>query len=173
MHNHIMRTDAFDQVIVTELDLISMVLSDPSRTFSTVLVEPGTKTTTELELKNFPVLEEYQQKSISVEEFDRQNQMDWLMPPEYKSMDIAHYVLSLCSTDHELQRAGEELIRYQELDAFDLLRYLKYLVDTMRERGILWGVGRGSSVASYVLYLLGVHRIDSLYYSLDYREFLR
>jgi len=62
---------------------------------------------------------------------------------------------------------------YQERDLFDLLRYLKYLVDRMSENNMIWGVGRGSSVASYVLYLLGVHRIDSLYYDLDPAEFLR
>jgi len=50
---------------------------------------------------------------------------------------------------------------------------LKYLVDVMKENHVIWGVGRGSSVASYVLYLLGVHRIDSIYYELDPAEFLR
>jgi DNA polymerase III alpha subunit len=53
------------------------------------------------------------------------------------------------------------------------LFYLKYLVDTLRENKILWGVGRGSSVASYVLYLIGVHKIDSLKYNLDIAEFLK
>jgi len=43
----------------------------------------------------------------------------------------------------------------------------------MRENGIVWGVGRGASVASYVLYLIGVHRINSIQYGLDWREFLR
>jgi DNA polymerase III alpha subunit len=43
----------------------------------------------------------------------------------------------------------------------------------MSEHKLIWGVGRGSSVASYVLYKLGVHRIDSLYYDLDPAEFLR
>jgi len=62
---------------------------------------------------------------------------------------------------------------YQERGLFDLLRYLKYLVDVMQENHIIWGVGRGSSVASYVLYLIGVHRINSLYYNLDIQEFLR
>jgi DNA polymerase III alpha subunit len=56
---------------------------------------------------------------------------------------------------------------------FDLLFYLKYLVDTMRENKIVWGVGRGSSVASYVLYLIGVHKIDSIKYELDINEFLK
>ena len=82
-------------------------------------------------------------------------------------------MLELCATDAELQRTGEELLLYQEHDLFDLLRYMKYLVDVMRENHVIWGVGRGSSVASYVLYLLGVHRINSMYYDLDPREFLR
>jgi DNA polymerase III alpha subunit len=56
---------------------------------------------------------------------------------------------------------------------FDLLRYLVYLVDVMKQNQVIWGVGRGSSVASYVLYLLGVHRIDSMFYDLDVTEFLR
>jgi DNA polymerase-3 subunit alpha len=95
------------------------------------------------------------------------------MPDEYRSLDIAAWVLDQCSTDAELQRCGEELLLYQERDAFDLLRYMKYLVDTMRAQKVLWGVGRGSSVASFVLYKIGVHRINSMYYDLDPREFLK
>ena len=47
-----------------------------------------------------------------------------------------------------------------------------YLVDYMRDNNILWGVGRGSS-ASYVLYLIGIHKINSIQFGLDWREFLR
>ena len=72
-----------------------------------------------------------------------------------------------------MQRVGHELLLYQNKNLFNLLRYLKYLVDTMKNNNIIWGVGRGSSVASYVLYLLEVHRIDSIYYDLDPEEFLR
>lgn len=95
------------------------------------------------------------------------------MPAEYKTLDIAEHVLSLCNTQEQLQRCGQELLLYQERNLFDLLRYLKYLVDVMKDNHIIWGVGRGSSVASYVLYKLGVHRIDSMYYNLDIAEFLR
>lgn len=112
-------------------------------------------------------------ESLTVEEFDCQNQTNWYMPDEYKKLDIASYVLDLCKTDEQLQRVGKELLLYQEKDLFDLLRYLKYLIDTMKQNGIIWGVGRGSSVASYVLYLLEVHRIDSMYYDLSPEEFLR
>jgi hypothetical protein len=109
----------------------------------------------------------------TVEEFHQSQQRHWHMPDEYKSLDIAAHVLDLCRNEAELQRCGAELLLYQERNLFDLLRYLKYLVDVMKSNNIVWGVGRGSSVASYVLYKLGVHRIDSMYYNLDIEEFLR
>ena len=62
---------------------------------------------------------------------------------------------------------------YQERNMFTLLKYLKYLVDTMRQNNIVWGVGRGSSVASFVLFLIGIHKINSLYYDLPIDEFLK
>jgi DNA polymerase III alpha subunit len=105
--------------------------------------------------------------------FDQQAQARWHMPEEYKQLDIAEYVLGLCTSEAELQRVGHELLLYQEKNLFNLLRYLKYLVDVMTENQVIWGVGRGSSVASYVLYKLGVHRIDSMFYELSPEEFLR
>lgn len=111
--------------------------------------------------------------NCDVPEFHAMQQKNWHMPGEYKNLDIAAHVLELCKTQEELQRCGEELLLYSEHDLFDLLRYLKYLVDVMKENRIIWGVGRGSSVSSYVLYLLGVHRINSMYYNLDVKEFLR
>ena len=112
-------------------------------------------------------------RSIPVPAWDAMQQRQWFMPASYQEMDIAEYVLSLCSTDAELQRVGQELLMYQERGLFDLLKYLTYLVHTMQQNQLIWGVGRGSSVASYVLYKLGVHRIDSMFYELDIREFLR
>jgi DNA polymerase III alpha subunit len=105
--------------------------------------------------------------------FDQKKQANWHMPQQYKDLDIAQYVLTLCNNETELQRCGEELLLYQERDLFNLLRYLKYLVDLMTENNVIWGVGRGSSVSSYILYKLGVHKIDSIYYQLDIKEFLR
>jgi DNA polymerase III alpha subunit len=110
---------------------------------------------------------------LSVPDWDNQQQRNWHMPDHYKNIDIAKHVLNLCQTDAELQRVGYELMMYQERNLFDLLKYLYYLVDLMKENNVIWGVGRGSSVASYVLYLLGVHRIDSMFYDLDPGEFLR
>jgi hypothetical protein len=114
----------------------------------------------------------YDQAS-SVPEFHLSQQMSWHMPDEYRQLDIAAHVLGLCESEAELQRCGQELLMYQERNLFDLLRYLRYLVDVMIKNNVIWGVGRGSSVASYVLYKLGIHRVDSLYYNLDVHEFLR
>ena len=111
--------------------------------------------------------------NISVSDYHNKNQNSWLMPDSYKDLDIAQYLLDKCSTQHEKQRVSQELLLYQERELFDLLKYMKYLVDTLNSHNIVWGVGRGSSVASYVLFLLGVHKIDSLYYDLDISEFLK
>lgn len=112
-------------------------------------------------------------QDLTIEAFDRGRQQTWYMPQEYQDMDIAQYILSLCTTEAELQRCGHELLLFQERNLFDLLKFLKYLVDTMTANRVIWGVGRGSSVASYVLYKLGVHRIDSMFYELNVEEFLR
>jgi DNA polymerase III alpha subunit len=113
------------------------------------------------------------EQGLSIKDFDENNQARWHMPVEYHELDVAEWVLTQCDNDSELQRCGEELLLFQERNAFNLLKYLKYLVDIMRKHNIVWGVGRGSSVASFVLYKIGVHRINSLYYDLDPREFLK
>jgi DNA polymerase III alpha subunit len=123
--------------------------------------------------ENLPLLVEYVESKLSLEEFDKNNQSQWQMPIEYQEMDIAKWVLDQCKNEEELQRAGDELIKFHDRNMFPLLQYLKYLVDTMRRNNIVWGVGRGSSVASFVLFLIGIHRINSLYYQLSMDEFLK
>ena len=168
-----MWVDRYGQVILAEDDLCSMYLEDPGSIIKHCLATTPVNFDPELELTDPPSVEQYVDPAVPIEEFDRINQLRWNMPDEYLKMDIAGWLLDRCTAQEELQRVGAELLLYQERDLFNLLRYLKYLVDTMRKYNIVWGVGRGSSVSSYVLYLLGVHRIDSMYYDLDIREFLR
>jgi DNA polymerase III alpha subunit len=171
------KTNKFGEVVMTESDLFDQIMSGADvAQFNRALVDQNIDFEAAKDVLVYvpefvtydPVIEQ-----LSIEEFDQHCQRQWHMPAEYQKLDIAHHVLSLCRTDAELQRVGQELLMYQERNLFDLLRYLKYLVDTMRENRIIWGVGRGSSLASYVLYLLGVHRIDSMLYELDPSEFLR
>jgi len=111
-------------------------------------------------------------REYPVEDFDQALQQNWLMPDEYKNMDIEGFLVNQCPKEN-YQRLIDELQEYRARNMLNLLRWLKYFVDTCRKNNIVWGVGRGSSVASYTLYLLEVHKIDSLKYNLDWREFLR
>lgn len=168
-----MNIDKFGQIIYNENDLCEIFLKNQSQTLKKVLVDCDITNPNILDLENFPELVEYQQSNLSTEEFDALQQSKWHMPISYKEMDIAKFILEQCATDAELQRAGEELLLFQERDMFDLLKYMKYMVDIMREHNIVWGVGRGSSVASFVLYLIGIHKINSLYYDLSIDEFIK
>ena len=84
-------------------------------------------------------------------EYHARKARDWNIPAKYK----------------------EELVMFKERNLVPLLQFLIYIVDYMREQRIVWGVGRGSSVASYCLYLIGVHKVDSIVYDLPIEEFLK
>ena len=170
-----MKYDQYGQTYTTSNELFDLLYKNPKLDISLFQVEyriEYNRSVAELHAE-LDLLDSYHNISQTVEECDRVLQTNWRMPQEYRELDIAEYVLSLCKEEHELQRVGQELLLYQERNLFDLLRYLKYLVDTLRKNNVVWGVGRGSSVASYVLFLLGVHKIDSLYYNLDIDEFLK
>jgi DNA polymerase III alpha subunit len=173
-----MKTNQFDQLVFDEQDLCSLLMQGHDvTTMPHVVVDPALdleKLLNEIEDPSQLMTWTFPENSdISVPEFDRRNQTQWFMPQSYLELDIAEYLLGLCDTPEQLQRIGKELLLFQERDMFDLLRYLKYLVDVMRKNNVIWGVGRGSSVSSYALFLLGVHRVDSLFYDLDVREFIR
>jgi DNA polymerase III alpha subunit len=169
-----MRTDKYGQLILNENDLCDLFMQDPTRVITNALTEQSINLDdTIVLLDNISSLKPYIDPNIPIEEFDYLNQNNWYMPEKYKNLDIAKFVLDQCNSEAELQRAGDELLKFQERGMFVLLQYLKYIVDTMREHNIVWGVGRGSSVASFVLYLIGVHKINSLYYDLSIDEFLK
>ena len=169
-----MKSDSVGQIVLNESDLIDLIMQGRDLdSISGALVDNSV----DLEaaaywLEHVPKMVYWSEPAEQLS-FDHLQQSRWHMPEEYKQLDIAELVISLCDTPEKLQRAGHELLLYQERGLFDLLRYLKYLVDVMKDNHVIWGVGRGSSVASYVLYLLGVHRIDSMYYDLNAQEFLR
>jgi hypothetical protein len=168
-----MHDDQYGRQVLNEIDICNIYLKDPDIILKNVCVEKPIHFDSSLTINNIPSTIVYKPENISINSFDELCQNSWFMPQEYVNFDIAKYVLELCINDTELQRVGTELLLYQERDMFPLLRYCKYLVDTMRKHNIVWGVGRGSSISSYVLYLIGIHKIDSIYYDLDINEFLK
>jgi len=128
------------------------------------------ETTTDLSLYSARVRDEvlpYPTPPLTV------NTAEWLIPKAYRDLDIEAYCLSCCKTEAERDRVLVELTLYRELEMFNVLRSIKYVIDVFRENNIVWGVGRGSSVASYCLYLLGVHKVDSIKYNLPLEEFFK
>ena len=97
------------------------------------------------------------------------------IPQHYKQIDVEQYVRNLSRnlTPDGQNRVEMELELFRTRKLFPILQLLIYIVDTMRKHNLVWGVGRGSSVASYCLYLIGVHKIDSVKYNLDIKEFLK
>jgi DNA polymerase III alpha subunit len=103
---------------------------------------------------------------------DKIDPENWFIPEEYKTLDIEKYLIDQCPTEN-IDRLNTELRLYHKYNMIPVLKTMKYIVDTLRKNNIVWGVGRGSSVASYVLYLIGVHKIDSVKYNLPIDEFFK
>ena len=101
------------------------------------------------------------------------NVKEWNIPDDIKALDLNVYFAEKVKTVEEAMRVAEELALYREYKMEPMLRFMIHLVNVMQEHKIVWGVGRGSSVSSFLLYLAGLHSINSVKYSLDIREFIR
>jgi DNA polymerase III alpha subunit len=98
---------------------------------------------------------------------------NWFIPNEYKKIDVRDWLLSKCSTQQQIDRVELELKLFEKNNMLDILPVMIYVVNTLRAQNIVWGVGRGSSVSCYCLYLIGIHKIDSLKYDLPINEFFK
>jgi DNA polymerase III alpha subunit len=183
-----MKTDELGIPRFSNRDLIDMIYSGHADKVHVVLCDANDdvdKFNSAMEEQGMSPLQKYIPLDVDQKTFDGVCQGEWFMPQEYKDLELEHHLfvkvqeqLQHASSDFIFNsaqwiRVEEELKAFEERGMEDLLRYMIYLVDFMRENNIVWGVGRGSSVASYVLYLIGVHRINSIQYGLDWREFLR
>lgn len=172
-----MNIDSYGRVTITEQEAFDALYKGQLKTLNGVVINGDITTYNQARRENadpIPALETLEDLSdVSLEFFDESNQCDWFIPEDKIHHNLIEMLYSLCETQEQTDRVSKELELFIQHGMLDLLFYLKYLVDTMREHNIVWGVGRGSSVASYVLYLLGVHKIDSIKYELDIHEFLK
>lgn len=168
-----MRLDNLGIPIFSSNDIFELIYQGKSSVLPKIFADPEDSKITEFN-KNSDTfkLQLYSDPKISTNEFDCLMQENWIMPDDYKNFDIEGYLVHVCPKEN-YQRLIDELKEFRSRNMLNLLRWLKYFVDTCRKENIVWGVGRGSSVASYTLFLLGVHKIDSIKYNLDWQEFLR
>ena len=171
-------TNTFGQPILSENNILELIYQNKWQNIKDCFVtnkDFAKKYNTQIITNKDPfgLLNVDYDEEVGQDLYDQNNRLNWFMPEKYKQFDIEDYVLGLCNTTEQKQRVEHELTLYKSHAMMDVLQFLKYMVDTLRENNIVWGVGRGSSVASYVLYLLGVHKVDSIKYNLDPTEFLR
>ena len=169
-----MRLDKYSNPIFNEQDLFDALYKGHQFSVGNTMLVERTEAIKELETQiGFKFLDPYE-THFEVRDYDAACQSNWNMPDEYKNLDIEAWIWEQTPPwDPQHTRVTEELAAFKERNMIDLLRWLKYFVDTCEKEGVVWGIGRGSSVASYVLYLIGVHNIDSIKYNLDWQEFLR
>jgi hypothetical protein len=98
---------------------------------------------------------------------------EWFTPQEYKKINLDDYILARCNGKEQRERAQTELNLVHEIGAVSIFQHLIYLVDAWRSKNLVWGVGRGSSVSCFILYIIGINKINPLDYNLDYREFFK
>ena len=167
-----MKTDNLGRAILEDQEVLECLYNGKDISelnIEKTLIDQYNKTVSQLKTgKTLKGLED-----LDVQSFDAQNQKDWYMPDKFKSIDIESYILGLAKTSEEIDRVKEELELYKKFGLYPVLRFLIYLIDLMRTNNIVWGVGRGSSVSSYILYLIGVHKVNSILYKLDINDFLR
>lgn len=105
---------------------------------------------------------------------------DWNLPEKYKYLDIDEYLVKLVDKveadelyEERIKRLGHEIWLFKELKLTEILRALIYVIDVFEQKNVVWGVGRGSSCSSYLLYLMGLHEVDSVLYGIDITDFIR
>lgn len=106
---------------------------------------------------------------------------EWTIPEAYRTLDVVDRAVEglvrLNLPDDVLpiyqQRLAEELGEMEHRGMFDFIRSLIYVTDQFRARDVVWGVGRGSSCASLVLFVLGVNKVDPVKYDIPIEEFLK
>lgn len=110
---------------------------------------------------------------FTLEQIPQDPHLHWNMPGQYQVLDLEGHFAQRISTDQQAERVALELALFRENGLEPMLRFMIYMVDIMRENHIVWGVGRGSSVSSYLLFLIGLHSVDAIKYNLDIKEFIK
>ena len=168
------RTNDHGDVIFSEEDVIDLLYTDPDFDISKLYfndIEKYSKSLKELGV-DLPIINTAPKRSTP-EKFDKENCDNWHMPEKYYQINVLQWLLDKCHNDEEKMRVQMEYDLFEKKNFIRVLQFLIYFVDNLRANNIVWGVGRGSSVASFCLFLIGVHKINPMLYDLDIKEFLR
>ena len=160
--------------IYTEQDAIELLYSNPELDISKLFFDDPIQYNISIMDSGLPLKKLQTVPSRpSPKVFDEDMINNWYMPISYSKINVKEYLLNKCQTQEERDRVEQEYILFEKKKFIRVLQFLIYFIDTLREKNVVWGVGRGSSVASFCLFLIGVHKINPLQYDLNIAEFLR
>lgn len=137
--------------------------------------------TPEIEAFNREVTEEELLKESSLEPINID--LAWILPQKYLSIDLWDYIITVFDsrlpdfkyTELELQEATRrieaELLEVHARGMSEFMKTIIYVLDVFRAKNVIWGVGRGSSCASYLLFILGLHVVDCVKLQVPMEEF--
>lgn len=166
-------------------DGVSEVEPDQLARFLLLGVPPSllrvTEETEDVVKFNEQVSAEEQVKAVQREPV--QLDMSWQLPEDYQQLDLADYILT--KFEERLPELGysEELLaiaaariehELEEVERRGMIEFMRtviFIIDEMRRTGVIWGVGRGSSCASYLLFLIGLHVVDCVTMDIPAEEF--
>ena len=168
------KTNDHGDVLFSEQDAIELLYTDPDFDIGKLFFNDTEKYNTTVEQLglDLPLLKTLPERG-DVKQFDTRNADQWHMPEKYYQINVLQWLLDRCQSEAEKQRVQVEYDLFEKKKFVRVLQFLIYFVDTLRANNVVWGVGRGSSVASFCLFLIGVHKINPMLYNLDHREFLR
>lgn len=134
-----------------------------------------------------PEIAQFNQHVVSEDELKLAEQepvvldFSWQIPESYLKIDLRTYFIdafikrNLSYTETQVELAAERIeAELKEVDRRGMTQFMQtiiYILDVLREKDVVWGVGRGSSCACYLLFILGLHSVDCLLLDIPLDEF--
>jgi DNA polymerase III alpha subunit len=177
-------TELSDRVL--RFDGVSILEPEQLQDFLMRGVQPAELRVTEL-------TPEVEQFNALVSQFDRISDglnetvvydLTWQLPEPYLSLDVVEHVqvvfgerlpglaYNSAQTELAITRVARELEEFETRGLNELLRTIIYVLARFKETGQVFGVGRGSSCASFILFLLGLHVVDPIKFDVPLEEFM-
>lgn len=161
---------------------------DPEKTHELMLMgllpkQVSTKRIT-ADIKNHNLLVDHDEDKIRISKQNEEIQLgfsplDYQLPTEYLMLDLREFVQTKLDAIHMTatqkleaqQRVDRELEEIAKRQIEMLFKTIIYVVDTFNKNDLVFGVGRGSSCACYILYLIGLNLVNPLKYNIPVEEF--
>lgn len=93
--------------------------------------------------------------------------------------DLVEHVISyrrktfygVATEQQHLQRVEMEMEFFVRKKYEGFLCLIRRIIQSFKDNNIVWGIGRGSACASYVMFLLEVHDSQTVVFDLPFKEF--